>query len=154
VLSPKPAGGASKRWSGAAERVRRARLGQNLRFGPIVLLSLSRPFVGGRLLVSVTFLFVSLVTGMSCQVSNVQITSRAMPRVTLLQIAPSFFFNTVILALALASSPDRLSPHFLHGHAAHSVQEIRAGARAHFFALHRAHHEEGAGILPLFTFRK
>jgi uncharacterized membrane protein len=47
------------------------------------------------------FLYFALVIGMTCQVSDVQITSRAMRRVTLLHSVLSFFFNTVILALAV-----------------------------------------------------
>jgi uncharacterized membrane protein len=47
------------------------------------------------------FLYFSLVVGMTCQVSDVQITSRAMRRVTLLHSVLSFFFNTIILALAV-----------------------------------------------------
>lgn len=53
------------------------------------------------------FLYYSFVVGMTCQVSDVQVTSRPMRRVTLLHGVLSFFFNTVILALAvnlLASS--------------------------------------------------
>jgi len=53
------------------------------------------------------FLYFSFVVGMTCQVSDVQVTSRAMRRLTLLHGVLSFFFNTVILALAvnlLASS--------------------------------------------------
>jgi uncharacterized membrane protein len=47
------------------------------------------------------FLYFSLVIGMTCQVSDVQVTSRSMRRVTLLHGVLSFFFNTVILALAV-----------------------------------------------------
>lgn len=53
------------------------------------------------------FLYFSLVVGMTCQVSDVQVTSRSMRRLTLLHGVLAFFFNTVILALAvnlLASS--------------------------------------------------
>lgn len=53
------------------------------------------------------FLYFSFVVGMTCQVSDVQVTSRAMRRLTLLHGVLSFFFNTVVLALAvnlLASS--------------------------------------------------
>ncbi len=53
------------------------------------------------------FLYFSFVVGMTCQVSDVQVTTRAMRRLTLLHGVLSFFFNTVILALAvnlLASS--------------------------------------------------
>jgi len=53
------------------------------------------------------FLYFSLVVGMTCQVSDVQVTSRPMRRLTLLHGVLAFFFNTVILALAvnlLASS--------------------------------------------------
>jgi uncharacterized membrane protein len=53
------------------------------------------------------FLYFSFVVGMTCQVSDVQVTSRAMRRITLLHGVLAFLFNTVILALAvnlLASS--------------------------------------------------
>lgn len=53
------------------------------------------------------FLYFSFVVGMTCQVSDVQVTSRAMRRLTLLHGVLAFFFNTVVLALAvnlLASS--------------------------------------------------
>jgi uncharacterized membrane protein len=53
------------------------------------------------------FLYFSFVVGMTCQVSDVQVTSRHMRRLTLLHGVLAFFFNTVILALAvnlLASS--------------------------------------------------
>jgi len=53
------------------------------------------------------FLYFSFVVGMTCQVSDVQVTSRAMRRLTLAHGVLSFFFNTVVLALAvnlLASS--------------------------------------------------
>src|SRR6202044_324561 len=47
------------------------------------------------------FLYFSFVVGMTCQVSDVQVTSRSMRRMTLLHGVLSFFFNTVILALAV-----------------------------------------------------
>ncbi|HET7593865.1 MAG TPA: DUF1345 domain-containing protein [Stellaceae bacterium] len=53
------------------------------------------------------FLYFSFVVGMTCQVSDVQVTSRPMRRMTLIHGVLSFFFNTVILALSvnlLASS--------------------------------------------------
>jgi uncharacterized membrane protein len=53
------------------------------------------------------FLYFSFVIGMTCQVSDVQVTSRAMRRLTLMHGVLSFFFNTIVLALAvnlLASS--------------------------------------------------
>jgi uncharacterized membrane protein len=53
------------------------------------------------------FLYFALVIGMTCQVSDVQVTSRAMRRLALMHGALSFFFNTIVLALAvnlLASS--------------------------------------------------
>jgi uncharacterized membrane protein len=53
------------------------------------------------------FLYFSFVVGMTCQVSDVQVTSRDMRRLTLFHGVLAFFFNTVILALAvnlLASS--------------------------------------------------
>jgi uncharacterized membrane protein len=47
------------------------------------------------------FLYFSLVVGMTCQVSDVQITSRALRRVALAHGVLSFLFNTVILALTV-----------------------------------------------------
>jgi uncharacterized membrane protein len=53
------------------------------------------------------FVYFAFVVGMTCQVSDVQVTSRGMRRLTLVHGVVAFFFNTVILALAvnlLASS--------------------------------------------------
>ena len=53
------------------------------------------------------FLYFSFVIGMTCQVSDMQVTSRPMRRLTLVHGVLSFFFNILILALAvnlLASS--------------------------------------------------
>jgi uncharacterized membrane protein len=47
------------------------------------------------------FLYFSFVIGMTCQVSDVQVTSRAMRRLALVHGVLSFFFNTVVLALAV-----------------------------------------------------
>lgn len=47
------------------------------------------------------FLYFAFVVGMTCQVSDVQVTSRAMRRLTLVHGVVSFFFNTVILALTI-----------------------------------------------------
>jgi uncharacterized membrane protein len=47
------------------------------------------------------FLYYSFVVGMTCQVSDVQVTSRSMRRITLLHGVLSFFFNTGVLALAV-----------------------------------------------------
>ncbi len=47
------------------------------------------------------FAYFSLVLGMTCQVSDVQITSRAMRRLASIHGVLSFFFNTVILALTV-----------------------------------------------------
>jgi uncharacterized membrane protein len=47
------------------------------------------------------FLYFSLVIGMTCQVSDVQVTSRAMRRTTLGHGVLAFFFNTVVLALSI-----------------------------------------------------
>jgi uncharacterized membrane protein len=47
------------------------------------------------------FLYFSFVVGMTCQVSDVQVTSRAMRRMVLAHGVLSFFFNTFILALAV-----------------------------------------------------
>jgi uncharacterized membrane protein len=47
------------------------------------------------------FAYYAFVVGMTCQVSDVQITSRKMRRLTLLHSVLSFGFNTVILALLI-----------------------------------------------------
>jgi uncharacterized membrane protein len=47
------------------------------------------------------FLYYSAVIGMTCQVSDVQVTSRAMRRLTLAHGVLAFFFNTGVLALAV-----------------------------------------------------
>jgi uncharacterized membrane protein len=47
------------------------------------------------------FAYYAFVIGMTCQVSDVQITSRKMRRLTLLHSVLSFGFNTVILALLI-----------------------------------------------------
>jgi uncharacterized membrane protein len=47
------------------------------------------------------FAYFSFVVGMTCQVSDVQITSRRMRRVTLVHSILSFGFNTLILALLI-----------------------------------------------------
>ena len=47
------------------------------------------------------FLYFSFVVGMTCQVSDVQVTSHHMRRMTLGHGVLSFFFNAIILALAV-----------------------------------------------------
>jgi uncharacterized membrane protein len=47
------------------------------------------------------FAYFSFVVGMTCQVSDVQVTSKRMRRLTLLHGIISFAFNTVILALLI-----------------------------------------------------
>ena len=47
------------------------------------------------------FFYFSLVLGMTCQVSDVQITGKHMRRLASMHGALSFFFNTVILALTV-----------------------------------------------------
>ena len=47
------------------------------------------------------FLYFSLVIGMTCQVSDVQITGKHMRRLAAMHGVLSFFFNTVILALTI-----------------------------------------------------
>ena len=47
------------------------------------------------------FAYFSFVVGMTCQVSDVQITSRHMRRITLIHSILSFGFNTMILALLI-----------------------------------------------------
>ena len=48
------------------------------------------------------FLYYSFVVGMTCQVSDVQVASTGLRRLTLVHGVLSFFFNTVILALAVS----------------------------------------------------
>ena len=47
------------------------------------------------------FAYFSFVVGMTCQVSDVQVSSRIMRRLTLLHGIISFIFNTVLLALTI-----------------------------------------------------
>lgn len=49
----------------------------------------------------IDFMYYGFVVGMTCQVSDVQITGQALRRLTLVHGVLSFFFNTVILALAI-----------------------------------------------------
>ena len=49
----------------------------------------------------IDFMYYAFVVGMTCQVSDVQVTGAAMRRLTLVHGVLSFFFNTVILALAI-----------------------------------------------------
>ena len=58
-------------------------------------------FPGERMPDYFDFAYFSFVIGMTCQVSDVQITSRRMRRLTLVQSVLSFGFNTVILALLI-----------------------------------------------------
>lgn len=58
-------------------------------------------FPGGELPDYWDFVYFSVVVGMTCQVSDVQVTSRTMRRMTLVHGVLAFFFNTVILALAV-----------------------------------------------------
>ena len=48
------------------------------------------------------FLYYSFVVGMTCQVSDVQVAEPGMRRLTLVHGVLSFFFNTVVLALAVS----------------------------------------------------
>jgi len=58
-------------------------------------------FPGHRLPDYFDFAYFSFVVGMTCQVSDVQITSRRMRRLTLVHSILSFGFNTLILALLI-----------------------------------------------------
>jgi uncharacterized membrane protein len=58
-------------------------------------------FPGERMPDYFDFAYFSFVVGMTCQVSDVQITSHRMRRLTLLQSALAFGFNTIILALLI-----------------------------------------------------
>ena len=60
-------------------------------------------FPGERMPDYFDFAYFSFVIGMTCQVSDVQITSRRMRRLALTHSVLSFGFNTVILALAVSS---------------------------------------------------
>jgi uncharacterized membrane protein len=55
------------------------------------------------------FLYYSFVVGMTCQVSDVQITSKVMRRQTMVHGVLSFFFNTVILAISINIAASLLS---------------------------------------------
>lgn len=58
-------------------------------------------FPGGGSPTIVDFLYYSFVVAMTAQVSDVQVETAAMRRLTLVHGIASFFFNTVILALAV-----------------------------------------------------
>ena len=58
-------------------------------------------FPGGQPPSYSDFLYYAFVVGMTCQVSDVQVTGRAMRRLTLAHGVLAFFFNTGILALAI-----------------------------------------------------
>lgn len=58
-------------------------------------------FPGERAPSALDFLYYSFVVGMTAQVSDVQVLTTAMRRVTLIHGVASFFFNAVILALAV-----------------------------------------------------
>jgi uncharacterized membrane protein len=66
------------------------------------------PSIGGLIFPGVSdpnyygFLYYSFVVGMTCQVSDVQVAEPDMRRLTLVHGVLSFFFNTVILALAVS----------------------------------------------------
>jgi len=47
------------------------------------------------------FMYFSYVVGMTCQVSDVQVSSRALRRLALIHGVVAFFFNTIILALTI-----------------------------------------------------
>jgi uncharacterized membrane protein len=47
------------------------------------------------------FMYFSYVVGMTCQVSDVQVSGRRLRRLTLIHGVVSFFFNTIILALTI-----------------------------------------------------
>jgi uncharacterized membrane protein len=66
-------------------------------------------FPGKEQPVYLDFLYYSFVVGMTCQVSDVQITSRGMRRQTMIHGVLSFFFNTVILAISINIAASLLS---------------------------------------------
>lgn len=47
------------------------------------------------------FLYFSLGIGMTCQVSDIQISSRSLRRLALIHGVLTFFFNTIVLALSI-----------------------------------------------------
>ncbi|MGE5538024.1 MAG: DUF1345 domain-containing protein [Gemmatimonas sp.] len=63
-------------------------------------------FPGDELPVAVDFLYYSFVVAMTAQVSDVQVCSSGMRRVTLGHGIISFFFNAVILALAVNAAAE------------------------------------------------
>ena len=56
------------------------------------------------------FLYFSFVVGMTCQTSDTGVTERHFRRLSLLQGVVSFFFNTVILAMAINIAAGLLQP--------------------------------------------
>lgn len=58
-------------------------------------------FPGGEELGAWDFLYFSFVVGMTAQVSDVQVTSTRMRRIVLIHSVVSFFFNTVLIAMAV-----------------------------------------------------
>jgi uncharacterized membrane protein len=58
-------------------------------------------FPGGAPPDYVDFLYYAFIIGMTCQVSDVQIAGRNLRRLSLVHGVLSFFFNTVVLALAI-----------------------------------------------------
>jgi len=56
------------------------------------------------------FLYFAFVVGMTCQTSDVGVTGRQLRRLTLLHGVVAFFFNTVILAMAINIAAGLLQP--------------------------------------------
>jgi len=72
-------------------------------------------FPGERMPDYFDFAYFSFVVGMTCQVSDVQITSQRMRRLTLLQSVLAFGFNTIILALLINTVSSLLGTNLVQG---------------------------------------
>jgi uncharacterized membrane protein len=72
-------------------------------------------FPGERLPDYFDFAYFSFVIGMTCQVSDVQITSHRMRRLAFLQSVLAFGFNTIILALLINTVSSLLGTNLIQG---------------------------------------
>src|SRR5467141_1900738 len=72
-------------------------------------------FPGDRMPDYFDFAYFSFVIGMTCQVSDVQITSQRMRRLALLQSVLAFGFNTIILALLINTVSSLLGTNLVQG---------------------------------------
>src|SRR6266576_6270325 len=76
-------------------------------------------FPGERMPDYFDFAYFSFVIGMTCQVSDVQITSHRMRRLALLQSVLAFGFNTIILALLINTVSSLLGTNLVQASHAH-----------------------------------